>query len=548
VIYPGWRWGSWGPDFRSALLAIDGAFVRGDVEIHVQARDWDRHGHATDPAYDALVLQVVFDLDNAPPPVRHDGVPIPTVRLSSALDVPVDQLLRRHSQDRLDLCKLERSPAVLLEGRIATPHHPDTQPSPLRQALTPVRYAISRRETASILKINHYDPATGKELWRFNTIPGPGEFGHDTWEGDSWTHGGGPLWTHPAVDSQLGMVYIPVGNASPDQDGSERGGDNLFTASILALDVKTGAYKWHFQEVHHDVWDYDNPLAPVLADVRYQGQPRKILIHGGKTGLTYILDRTNGKPLIGIEERPVPQNPANKTAKTQPFPIGDSPVPYCPESGSVAAGALSSCVFGAFRPDQPVVMTPGTQGGLNWAPVTFSPQTNLFYVPASLINSQFASGFSRPGGQPRAGTLSAMDPTTNRIVWQVRTKYPLGTGSGLLSTASGLLIGGQSDGDLVIYDIRNGNELWRFQTGAGADAPVATYEVNGEQYIAILSSGNSFQLSAQGDNLWAFKLGGTVKPLPAPEPPPTLQPTGGRRGGGGGQAGLATRSDARGSN
>jgi len=131
-----------------------------------------------------------------------------------------------------------------------------------------------------------YDAKTGKELWKFYTIPGPGEFGHDTWEGDSWMHGGGPVWTHPAVDPELGLVYVPVGNAAPDEDGSHRGGDNLFTASILALDVKTGAYKWHFQEVHHDLWDYDNPLPPVLADVTYRGQPRKILIHGGKTGLT----------------------------------------------------------------------------------------------------------------------------------------------------------------------------------------------------------------------------------------------------------------------
>lgn len=147
-----------------------------------------------------------------------------------------------------------------------------------------------------------------------------------------------------------------------------------------------------------------------------------------------------------------------------------------------------------------------------------------------MINSQYDRGFGRPAGQPRAGTLSAMDPATNRIVWQIRTKYPLATGSGLLSTASGLLFNGQSDGNLVAYDITNGNELWRFQTGAGADAPVATYEVNGEQYIAILAAGNSFQLSAVGDSLWAFKLGGTVAPAPAPEPPPTIQPGGGRGG------------------
>src|SRR5204862_6619235 len=121
-------------------------------------------------------------------------------------------------------------------------------------------------------------------------------------------------------------------------------GDNLYSDSMVALDVATGKYRWHFQEVHHDLWDYDNPLPPVLADIRYQGQVRKILIHGGKTGLTYILDRVTGKPLVGIEERPVPQAAVNKTARTQPFPLGDSPVPNCPESGSVAAGASSACV------------------------------------------------------------------------------------------------------------------------------------------------------------------------------------------------------------
>ena len=378
-----------------------------------------------------------------------------------------------------------------------------------------------------------FDAKTGKELWRFNLVPGPGELGHDTWEGESWKTGGAPLWTHAAIDPDLGLVYIPAGNAWPDQDGSRRGGDNLFSASIVALDVKTGAYKWHFQEVHHDLWDYDNPLPPVLADIQTNGQLRKVLIHGGKTGLTYVLDRATGKPLVGIEERPVPYVPMNKTARTQPFPLGDAPVPHCPEPGSVAANSISSCIFGAFRYDRAVVMTPGTQGGINWAPVTFSPRTNLFYVPGSLINSQFDRGFGRPGGQPRAGTLTAMDPATNRVVWQVRTKYPLATGAGLLSTASGLLFSGQSDGNLVAYDIANGNELWRFQTGAGADAPIATYEVNGEQYLAILAAGNSFQLSATGDSLWALKIGGTLPQAPAPEPPPTIQPGSGGRGGGG---------------
>ena len=140
-----------------------------------------------------------------------------------------------------------------------------------------------------------YDAKTGKEVWKFYTIPGPGEFGHDTWEGDSWMRGGGPLWTHPAIDPELGLVYLPVGNAYPDTDGSTRGGDNLFTASIVALDLKTGVRKWHFQEVHHDIWDYDNQTPPVLADIRYQGQLRKILIHGGKTG-TDVHPRPHRRP------------------------------------------------------------------------------------------------------------------------------------------------------------------------------------------------------------------------------------------------------------
>ena len=381
-----------------------------------------------------------------------------------------------------------------------------------------------------------FDANTGKQVWGFWTTPGPGEPGHDTWEGDSWMRGGAPVWTHVAIDPTLGTVYVPTGNASPDFDGSVRGGDNLYTSSILALDVKTGAYKWHFQEVHHDVWDYDNMAAPVLADLPYEGQTRKVVIHTGKTGYLYILDRTNGKPLIGINERDVPQEPRIKTARTQPIPIGDAYVPTCPEPGSVPAGTKSGCLFSPYY-DEPVVIAPGTEGGVTWAPLTYSPQTRLVYVPGSIINSAFAfqAGFSRPANSPRAGTLTAMDPTTNKIVWQKRMKYPIGGGSGLLSTASGLLFHGESDGRLVAYDIRNGNELWSFQTGAGANAPVVTYAVGGEQYVAILAGGNAnFQLSQPGDNLWAFKIGGTVPPATAPAEPPVLEPV---RGRGAGRAG-----------
>jgi PQQ-dependent dehydrogenase (methanol/ethanol family) len=381
-----------------------------------------------------------------------------------------------------------------------------------------------------------YDAKTGKEVWKFWTVPGPGEFGHDTWEGDSWKYGGAPVWTHPAIDPELGLVYVPTGNAGPDNDGTQRAGDNLFTVSVLALDLKTGARRWHFQEVHHDLWDYDSAAAPILADVSFQGQRRKILMHAGKTGMLFILDRTNGRPLIGVEERPVEQEPRMKTAKTQPFPIGDPFVPICPEPGSVPAEYKSSCVFGAYWTD-PVVMAPGTLGGLSWAPMTYSPQTGWLYVCGGIMNTGFGlrrqvfdegtgrlmttpeggRGFFHPASWPRAGTLTALDPTTNRIVWQKRMPRPCGSGSGLLSTAGGLLFHGESDGNLVAYDLRNGDELWKFQTGAGADAPVATYEIDGQQYVAILAGGNGILQSPSGDNLWAFKLGGTVPPA---DPPP----------------------------
>lgn len=413
-----------------------------------------------------------------------------------------------------------------------------------------VYMGVSGGEAGARGHFGAFDAKTGKEVWGFWSTPAPGERGSDTWEGDSWKYGGGPFWTQPAIDPELGMIYLAVGNASPDFDGTKRGGDNLFTDSIVALDLKTGAYKWHFQEVHHDIWDYDNECAPVLADVKVHGRERKILMHAGKTGLMYIYDRTNGKPLVGIEEKPVPQEPRMKTSPTEPIPIGDSFVPTCPEPGSVAPGAKSSCIFGAYW-DEPVVMAPGTQGGNSWSPMAFDPKTGLLYVPGTILNSAYSlrrqdwdtetnrfrtvgnppPAFVKPAGEPRAGTLTAMDPTTNKIVWQKRMKYPFGTGSGLLTTAGGLIFHGESDGRLVAYDVKNGNELWSFQTGAGADAPVITYEVNGQQYVAILSGGSSYQISQHGDNLWAFKLGGTAPPAVAPPEPALTQPAAAARAG-----------------
>ena len=236
-------------------------------------------------------------------------------------------------------------------------------------------------------QLGAYDAKTGQELWKFYTIPAPGERFGDTWEGDSYKIGGGGIWSHVALDPELGLVFMGTGNAAPDVWGASRGGDNLFTASVLALDLKTGAYRWHFQEVRHDVWDFDAGAAPVLADIRYRGRPRKILMHAGKTGYLYILDRTNGKPLIGVEDKPVPQEPRLKTAKTQPYPIGDPFVPLCPEQ--IFEEFERGCLFSGFW-DKPVMIAPGSAGGNSWAPMAYSPQTGLVYVPGNVMPTAYS--------------------------------------------------------------------------------------------------------------------------------------------------------------
>ena len=197
-------------------------------------------------------------------------------------------------------------------------------------------------------RLTALDAKTGKILWRSYTLPAPGEVGSDTWpaENSPAMRGGATIWNTPALDPELGLVYFATGNCGPDYDGSIRAGDNLFCASIMAANAKTGAYAWHFQEVHHDIWDYDAASPVVLFDTVINGQPHKGIAEAGRTGWVYVLDRTNGKPLIGIEERPVPQEPLQNTDKTQLFPIGDNTVPTCapPLPGYEKPG----CIFEAF--------------------------------------------------------------------------------------------------------------------------------------------------------------------------------------------------------
>src|SRR5690606_29856063 len=303
-------------------------------------------------------------------------------------------------------------------------------------------------------RVKAYDAETGELVWTFYTIPGPGEFGHETWpqDNDIWMDGGAPVWQTPAVDPELGLIYFSTGNPGPDYNGSIRAGDNLFSSSIVALDVKTGEYRWHFQQVHHDLWDYDSPNPVILFDLEYDGVPRKGLAQASKTGWVYILDRTNGEPLVGIEERPVPQEPRQATSPTQPYPVGDSFVPQSipiPPEGTRLVN--QGRIFTPFW-TEPVVLKPWSLGGANWPPSSYDPSTGWFYVCAQdQIGIYRAEPVGEPpppgslyvGGPflaaplPRYGVLAALDMRTNRLVWQQH--WTDACYSGVVTTAGGLL-------------------------------------------------------------------------------------------------------------
>jgi alcohol dehydrogenase (cytochrome c) len=381
-------------------------------------------------------------------------------------------------------------------------------------------------------RVKAFDAASGGLAWTFHTIPGRGEPGNETWPQDNelWQHGGGTVWHTPAVDPELGLVYFSTGNPGPDFNGGVRPGDNLYTSSIVAVEAKTGRYRWHFQQVHHDIWDYDSPSPVVLFDLEYGGALRKGLAQPSKTGWVYILDRTNGLPLVGIDEKPVPQEPRQATAATQPMPRGDAFVPQhldiAPEGYSLVNGGR---IFTPYWTDY-IIAKPGILGGANWPPSAYDAATGYLYVCASDAASSFLAaeiGTERPpageyfvGGSfgtnplPAYGTFTALDLRTNTIVWQQH--WANACYSGATATAGGIVFVGRNDGRLTALDARDGKKLWEFQTGAGMNAPVSVFAHDGKQYVVAYSAGNVFAGSAKGDSVWLFALDGTIEPGSAP--------------------------------
>jgi alcohol dehydrogenase (cytochrome c) len=324
-----------------------------------------------------------------------------------------------------------------------------------------------------------YDQQTGKEVWRFWTIPLRGEKGAETWDGPDIDHGGGPTWLTGSYDPELKTVYWPTGNAGPDFNGDNRKGDNLYTCSILALDVATGKLKWHFQPTPHDEWDWDAVQPVVLADTAWRGQPRKLLLQANRNGFLYVLDRVDGKMLMATPM-------VNKLTWAKEIAPDGRPV-MNPNQTPTPAGTL---------------ICPAVEGAANFFSTSFHPATRLFYVntlercavytkrPSG--EWQKGRGYSGGGGQrdpkddPRK-ILRAFDIDTGKAVWELPQDGRGESWTGTLSTAGGVVFYGDDGGALAAADAKSGRKLWSFPFTETPHTSPMTYVFDNRQYVSMIN-------------------------------------------------------------
>jgi PQQ-dependent dehydrogenase (methanol/ethanol family) len=325
--------------------------------------------------------------------------------------------------------------------------------------------------------LDAYDAATGKKLWRFHTTAGPGEFGNDTWSGDSWARGGAATWLTGSYDPELDTLYWTTGNPGPDMNNRIRKGDNLFSCSVVALDPNTGTRKWHYQFTPNDSHDWDSNEEVVLFDRVYDGKPRKLMIHGDRNGFLYLLDRTDGKFLKAW--------PLVKQTWNAGFDERGRPM-WAPNSHATPEGQ---------------VVFPSLGGATNWQSPSYDETTNTFYVVTNeagqryFIDEQvYEPGKQYWGGRaagidvPAVAAIKAFDATTGALRW----KFPISAGSlaaGVLATKGGVLFAGTREGNAIALDAKTGAPLWKMQTGGTIASSPMSYSVNGKQFVALSAGG-----------------------------------------------------------
>ncbi|HJN95308.1 MAG TPA: PQQ-dependent dehydrogenase, methanol/ethanol family [Gammaproteobacteria bacterium] len=337
-----------------------------------------------------------------------------------------------------------------------------------------------------------FDAETGELAWKTYTIPGPGEANHDSWEGDDWEHGGAPVWITGSFDPELNLTYWGVGNPGPDWNAGQRPGDNLYSDSAIALDADTGELKWHFQFTPNDGYDYDSVQVPVLADINFRGTPKKVMMWANRNGYFYVLDRVTGEFLEG--------KPFVTVNWSSGLDENGRPIPTPQPEG--------------------MPTYPGNQGGTNWYPPSFSPNTGLFYFSAwenyaTIYRAEeseyipgrafLGGGFSVLAPAPGAPTigigrtnpinnwtnevgfasLKAMDPQTGEAVWSYN-QFDV-SDSGMLTTASDLLFTGGREGYFHAIDARSGELIWNVNLGGQIVMAPVTYMVDGVQYVSVIS-------------------------------------------------------------
>jgi quinoprotein glucose dehydrogenase len=408
--------------------------------------------------------------------------------------------------------------------------------------------------------IRAFDAHTGSEAWRFRTVPGPGEFGNETWKGDSWKgRGAANAWGGISIDARRGLVFAGLGSAAFDFYGGDRHGDNLFANCTISLEAKTGRRVWHFQTLHHDLWDHDLPVYPNLVTVTRNGKVVDAVAQVTKTGYVFLFERETGKPLFDIEEKPVPASdiPGEKAAPTQPIPV--KPPPFAAqlldetnitdigESNRKSVLEKLRKIHGgpAFNPPsiRGTVVIPGYHGGATWSGASFDPTTGLLYVSSNnvpniitLVDSKSGdktrygpfgtTGYEKfldhegyPAIKPPWGVLTAINLNNGEFAWQV----PVGehveltargiprTGTenfgGSIVTAGGLVfMGGTRDERIHAFDKQNGKLLWEHPLPAGGYATPSTFQANGRQFVVIAAGGAGKLDTKAGDAFVAFGL------------------------------------------